>query len=195
MSRSDLLRHGNNTDCDPGSNADNILADAYVKGLRGGINWTAGYQAMLKDAEIVPYNTFSPLDMTGSVKEGRGALFDWVPLGYLSQDGSARSLSRTVEYALNDFALYQVALGRSPRRRPEIPQPLSPVAKQLGPQRNQRQHDPLIHGLPDTTLTKWPLQSLPGTTRPSAANANGHQSATKPPRSSTPSWCRTTQPH
>lgn len=25
-----------------GSNADNVLADAYVKGLRGGINWTEG---------------------------------------------------------------------------------------------------------------------------------------------------------
>lgn len=69
---------------------------------------------MLKDAEVVPYNTFSPLDMTGSVKEGRGALYDWIPLGYISQDGSARSLSRTVEYSLNDFALYQVAQGESP---------------------------------------------------------------------------------
>ncbi|KIW43590.1 uncharacterized protein PV06_04677 [Exophiala oligosperma] len=98
-----------------GSNADNILADAYVKGLRRGINWTAGYQAMVKDAEVVPYNTFSPLDMTGSVKEGRGALFDWIPLGYLSVDGSARSLSRSVEYSLNDFSLYQVALGEAPQ--------------------------------------------------------------------------------
>lgn len=97
-----------------GSNADNILADAYVKSLKGSINWTAGYQAMVKDAEVVPYNTFSILDLTGSVKEGRGALYDWIPLGYLSADGSARSLSRSVEYALNDFALYQVAQGEAP---------------------------------------------------------------------------------
>lgn len=97
-----------------GSNADNILADAYVKGLRGGINWTAGYQAMVKDAEVLPYNTFSPNDMTGSVKEGRGALQDWLELGFLSQDRSARSLSKAVEYSANDFALYQVVQTVSP---------------------------------------------------------------------------------
>ncbi|KAK5096204.1 hypothetical protein LTS08_007810 [Lithohypha guttulata] len=99
-----------------GSNADNILADAYVRGVRGGIDWSAGWLAMVKDAEVVPYNTFSPLDMTGSVKEGRGALYDWIPLGFLSQNRSARSLSRSVEYAANDFALYQVALGEAPNQ-------------------------------------------------------------------------------
>lgn len=35
---------------------------------------------MLKDAEILPYNTFSLLDQTGSVKEGRGALYDRIPV-------------------------------------------------------------------------------------------------------------------
>ncbi|KAK2602299.1 hypothetical protein N8I77_008846 [Diaporthe amygdali] len=100
-----------------GSNADNVLADAYVKGLGRNsddpsmiINWTAGYQAMLKDAEVQPYNTFSPLDQTGSVKEGRGSLYDWIPLGYVSSN-SSRSISKTVEYALNDFALSVVAGG------------------------------------------------------------------------------------
>ena len=97
-----------------GSNADNVLADAYVKGLRGSINWTAGYQAMVKDAEVIPYNTFSIDDPTASVKEGRGALGDWIPLGYVSSDQSTRAISRTVEYALNDFALAQVARGEAP---------------------------------------------------------------------------------
>lgn len=46
-----------------GSNADNVLADAYVKNLPG-INWTEAYQAMLTDAEVVPYNTFSYTDFT-----------------------------------------------------------------------------------------------------------------------------------
>ncbi|KAI6899081.1 alpha-1,2-mannosidase, putative subfamily [Hortaea werneckii] len=96
-----------------GSNADNVLADAYVKGLPG-INWTAAYQAMLKDAEVQPYNTFSFTDFTASVKEGRGALYDWIPLGYVSSDRSTRPVSRTVEYALNDFALAQVARGEAP---------------------------------------------------------------------------------
>ncbi|KAK4540994.1 hypothetical protein LTR36_008363 [Oleoguttula mirabilis] len=96
-----------------GSNADNVLADAYVKGLPG-INWTAAYQAMLKDAEVVPYNTFSYTDFTASVKEGRGAVYDWIPLGYVSSDRSTRPISRTVEYALNDFSLSQVAKGVAP---------------------------------------------------------------------------------
>lgn len=100
-----------------GSNADNVFADAYVKGLGRNtddpsmtINWTAGYLAMVKDAEVQPYNTFSPLDQTGSVKEGRGSLYDWIPLGYVSNN-STRSVSKTVEYALNDYALSVVAAG------------------------------------------------------------------------------------
>lgn len=97
-----------------GSNADNILADAYVKGLRGAINWTDGYAAMVKDAEVLPYNTFSQTDPSASVKEGRGALNDWIPLGYVSADQNTRPVSRTVEYALNDFALAQVAKGEAP---------------------------------------------------------------------------------
>jgi putative alpha-1,2-mannosidase len=97
-----------------GSDADNILADAYVRGLRGNVNWTAGYQAMLKNAEVQPYNTFSLTDPSASVKEGRGALNDWISLGYVSSDKSTRGISRTVEYALNDFALAQVAKGLAP---------------------------------------------------------------------------------
>lgn len=97
-----------------GSDADNILADAYVRGLRGDVNWTAGFQAMLKDAEVTPYNTFSMDDPTSSVKEGRGALYDWIPLGYVSADKSSRAVSRTVEYALNDFALAQIAKDIAP---------------------------------------------------------------------------------
>ena len=91
-----------------GSNADNALADAYVKGLPG-INWTDAYQAMLKDAEVAPYNTFNPTDLTNGIQFGRGALSDWVHLGYLSDDGSTRSISRSIEYSLNDFSLYQIA--------------------------------------------------------------------------------------
>lgn len=97
-----------------GSNADNVLADAYVRGLRGEVNWTAGYAAMVKDAEFQPFNTFSLTDPSASVKEGRGALYDWIPLGYVSSDRSTRAVSRTVEYALNDFALAQVAKDFAP---------------------------------------------------------------------------------
>ncbi|KAL4810093.1 glycosyl hydrolase family 92-domain-containing protein [Aspergillus unguis] len=97
-----------------GSNADNVLADAYVKGLRGAVNWTDGYAAMKTNAEVVPYNTHDPTDYTASTKEGRGALVDWLELGYVSQDRSTRCISRTVEYSFNDFALSQVAAGEMP---------------------------------------------------------------------------------
>ncbi|KAI1842823.1 hypothetical protein JX266_010999 [Neoarthrinium moseri] len=96
-----------------GSNADNVLADAYIKGLRGAINWTDGYLAMKKNAEVTPYNTYSLDDETASVKEGRGALDDWINLGYVSLDNS-RCISRTVEYSLNDYALSVVAAGEAP---------------------------------------------------------------------------------
>lgn len=90
-----------------GSNADNVLADAYVKGLRGAINWTDGYAAMVKDAEVLP-------DLKFKDKEGRAALNDWLEFGYVTQDRNERCISRTVEYALNDFALSQVARGEKP---------------------------------------------------------------------------------
>jgi predicted alpha-1,2-mannosidase len=90
-----------------GSNADNVLADAYIKGLRGAINWTDGYAAMVKNAEVLP-------DLKYKDKEGRAALTDWLELGYVAQDRNERCISRTVEYSLNDFALSQVARGEEP---------------------------------------------------------------------------------
>jgi predicted alpha-1,2-mannosidase len=99
-----------------GSNADNILADAYVKGLGKAdksINWTAAYQAALTDAEVVPDNNFDPTDPTGSTKEGRGALPDWLRYGFVTPT-YARCVSRTIEYSLNDFAVAQIARGEDP---------------------------------------------------------------------------------
>ncbi|KAL0933110.1 glycosyl hydrolase family 92 protein [Colletotrichum truncatum] len=93
-----------------GSNSDNVLADAYVKGVRGKINWDDGLSAMLKNAEVVPPNNNDPRDRSGSTKEGRGALPDWLEYGFITPK-FARAVSRAVEYATNDFAVYQVAKG------------------------------------------------------------------------------------
>ncbi|EAW12917.1 alpha-1,2-mannosidase family protein [Aspergillus clavatus NRRL 1] len=94
-----------------GSNADNILADAYVKGVRGAVNWEDGYRAMMADAETVPPNNpADPMAPDSSTKEGRGALPDWLNLGYITPRFT-RAVSRAVEYAANDFGLYQVASG------------------------------------------------------------------------------------
>ncbi|CAN8104585.1 unnamed protein product [Discula destructiva] len=91
-----------------GSNADNVLADAYVKGVRGAVNWTDGLAAMLTDAEVVPPNNNDSRDPSGSTAEGRGALPDWLEYGFITPT-YGRSVSRAVEYSVNDFAVYQVA--------------------------------------------------------------------------------------
>lgn len=100
-----------------GSNADNVLADAYVKGLRGKINWTEGYAAVKKNAEILPSFDQNPVDPQGSLKEGRSALDDWIPLGYVSADRNTRAVSKTAEYSLNDFAVSQIAAGEAPEEQ------------------------------------------------------------------------------
>ena len=115
-----------------GSNADNVLADAYVKGLRGNINWDDGYAAMVKDAEVTPPNTVppDPVSPESSTKEGRGALPDWLAYGFITPTYS-RAVSRAVDYAYNDFGLYQVAKGLGKE---------DDAAKYLNRSRNWRNH-------------------------------------------------------
>ncbi|KAI4869380.1 glycoside hydrolase family 92 protein [Hypoxylon rubiginosum] len=93
-----------------GSNADNVLADAYVKGVRGAIDWEDAFSAMVTDAETEPPNNNDSRDTSSSTKEGRGALPDWIDRGFITTK-YRRSVSRAVEYAGNDFGLYQVAKG------------------------------------------------------------------------------------
>jgi putative alpha-1,2-mannosidase len=66
--------------------------------------------AMREYAEVVPPNSDDPIAPDSSTKEGRGALPDWLSLGYITPKFS-RAVSRVVEYAGNDFGLYQVASG------------------------------------------------------------------------------------
>ncbi|KAF2815111.1 glycosyl hydrolase [Mytilinidion resinicola] len=113
-----------------GSNADNVLADAYVKGVRGSIDWQDGYSAMVRDAEKVPVNNHDPVSPDSSDKEGRGALPDWINYGYITPTYN-RAVSRAVEYSANDFGLYQVAKGLGER---------SDASKYLKRSRNWRNH-------------------------------------------------------
>ena len=93
-----------------GTNADNVLADAYVKGVRGAVNWNDAYRAMLKNAEVQPVNNNDPMAPDSSTKEGRGALPDWIKYGWITPNYT-RAVSRAIEYSGNDFGLYQVATG------------------------------------------------------------------------------------
>ena len=82
-----------------GSNADVLIADAFVKNLKG-IDYETAYEAMVKNAEI---------DSPRSAYEGR-ELGEYNTRGYLSMKYE-RSASRTVEYAYDDFCIAQVAKG------------------------------------------------------------------------------------
>lgn len=84
-----------------GSNAEVVIADAYVKKLKG-INYSMALEAMLKDATVPPGGN--------EEKEGRGGLTDYNSLGYVS-NRSVRAGNRTVEYAYDDFCLATVAKG------------------------------------------------------------------------------------
>lgn len=94
-----------------GSNADVVIADAYVKNLTG-IDWELAYNAMVNDAEN------EPLEWS---YEGRGGLQSWKRLNYipyldfdyLGFGTNSRSISRTLEYAYNDYVLSIVAKGLS----------------------------------------------------------------------------------
>ncbi len=83
-----------------GSNANVMVADAYMKHL-GGIDYETAFQAMLKDASVPPKD---------AQKEGRGGILDFNSKGFLTL-ADERSGSRTVEYAYDDFAIAEVACG------------------------------------------------------------------------------------
>jgi len=68
----------------------------------------------VKDAEVPPPPSNPPsrdnISFDGGNFQGRGALDDWVNVTWITRNHS-RSVSKTVEYAQNDFALFQVARG------------------------------------------------------------------------------------
>lgn len=83
-----------------GSNANVVVADAFVKHLDG-IDYNTAFAAMLKDASVPPANP---------QKEGRGGILDYNSKGYITL-ADERSGSRTVEYSYDDFAIAELACG------------------------------------------------------------------------------------
>ena len=81
-----------------GSNANVVVADAYVKGLKG-IDYETAFAAMVHDAEVPPAD---------AQKEGRGGLKDYNEKGFVTL-ADERSGSRTAEYSYDDFAISEVA--------------------------------------------------------------------------------------
>jgi predicted alpha-1,2-mannosidase len=82
-----------------GSNSASIVADAYLKGLRG-YDINALYEAVLKNSE-----NEGPMDAVGR----RGVQF-YNELGYVPYDVKINeNAARTLEYAYADFTIYQLA--------------------------------------------------------------------------------------
>ncbi|KAI7354556.1 hypothetical protein KC320_g3327 [Hortaea werneckii] len=105
-----------------GTHADMVLGDAFTKdvvsltGQRGrgelgsNIDWHEAYKAVLNDATNLPARNEDPVAFDGATQEGRGALDDQLPLHYITRNHT-RSISRGVEYAQNDYAIYSMAKG------------------------------------------------------------------------------------
>ena len=99
-----------------GTHADAIIADAYTKGVRG-YDSALALEAMLKDATTPPdedtLRRFEDREDTRSY-EARAGLTWYRTLGYVPADRTAESVSRTVEFGIDDWAIAQVArdLGR-----------------------------------------------------------------------------------
>jgi predicted alpha-1,2-mannosidase len=82
-----------------GNNIDNIIADAYVKGVKG-VNWKEAYALIKHQADKERNGTsYGKPDSSRMYKE-----LGWIPAGKMSN-------SVTLEYAYNDFCAAQLAKG------------------------------------------------------------------------------------
>ncbi|MEP6920151.1 MAG: GH92 family glycosyl hydrolase [bacterium] len=94
-----------------GTHADSVIADAHVKGIRG-FDLNKAYAATYKDAMTPPDGDARNrwLDRAPwTAFEGRGGLTWYKSLGYLPQDRTDESVSRTLEFAYDDFCVAQIA--------------------------------------------------------------------------------------
>ena len=95
-----------------GSPADSVIADAWVKGLRG-FDLKLAYEAVHKNA-MVPQpgdetNRWADRQKNPVTVETRGGLSWYKKLGYVPIDRVNESVSRTLEFAYDDFCDAQLA--------------------------------------------------------------------------------------
>lgn len=94
-----------------GTHADPVIVDAYIKGFRG-YDINLAYEAVLKDVTVSPQNDtvlkYADRDLwTGY--EAQAGLTYFKKLGYVPVDKTAESVSRTIEYSVDDYAVAQLA--------------------------------------------------------------------------------------
>jgi len=101
-----------------GTHADEVIADAYVKGFRG-YDTKLAYKALLHDAMDPPLNDtglrYADRDRWTDY-EAQAGLTYFKTIGYVPVDKTAESVSRTIEYCVDDYATAQLAksLGEIP---------------------------------------------------------------------------------
>ncbi len=90
--------HGLETWCMIGYHAVPVIADAYMKGIRG-YDTNAALDAMVASASYAPYD----------------GLADYMKLGYVPIDKEGEAASKTVEYAFDDWTIARMAadMGKS----------------------------------------------------------------------------------
>jgi len=93
------------------THADAVIADAYIKGFRD-YNVDLAYEAIRKDAMHPPYRdtekSWGDRD-EGKLFEARGGLTYYHALGYVPSDKTRESVSRTIEFGIDDYAIAQMA--------------------------------------------------------------------------------------
>ena len=87
-------------DCMIGSNSASVIADSYLKGIRG-YDINTLYEALIKNTNV-PNNDFHSV--------GRFGVEYYNKLGYVPYDvGINENAARTLEYAYADFCMYELA--------------------------------------------------------------------------------------
>ena len=88
------------THCMVGSSAEIVVADSWLKGVTD-FDLRHAYEGLKLTAD-------GPMP-PGSAYHGRSCVADYLELGYCASDRIGGSVSRTLEYAYDDFALAQIA--------------------------------------------------------------------------------------
>ena len=95
-----------------GTHADAVIADAYVNGYRG-YDIQKAYQAIRKDAFEPPLNDESyrwgDRHFWNGGYEARAGLTNYIKSGYVASDKTEESVARTLEFAIDDYCIAQMA--------------------------------------------------------------------------------------
>ncbi len=94
-----------------GTHADALIADAYMKGIRN-YDTALAYEAIRKNAMVPPdsdtQRRYGDRDRWTSYEARAGASY-YHTIGYIPDDKTAESVSRTLEHAYDDWCVAQVA--------------------------------------------------------------------------------------